>query len=247
MKKSFFTLSLSLFTLTIIAQESNLTQIDLQLSKLYNDLRFADWEAKETLLPAFTNKLYNTLSTPESFSHPFDSLSTKIFRITSPDNKINFWSWDTYTGGSWHQNMTAAQFLTENGKLGFRQLNSGEEMMLGGYTDVYIREIFEIEEGGEVYYLTFGRGTHGSGNYHRLAQVFIIKNNELRKCEPCFEGENDLVLEAWRGEEIELEFDPATKTIRHTVLVHDDMRDKSYATDKIQKWEFRNGTFSKSK
>ncbi len=53
-------------------------------------------------------------------------------------------------------------------------------------------------------------------------------------------------MEAWRGDEIELEYDPATKTISHTVLVHDDMRDRYYATDKMQKWKFVDGTFSKS-
>lgn len=246
MKKSHLALSFSLFTLTISAQESNLTQIDLQLSKMYDGLRIADWEAKDSLLKSFTNKLYATLATPQSFSHPFDSLSTKILRRTSPNNKINIWSWDKYTGGSWHQNMTAVQFRTEDGKLGFRQLNSGEEAMLGGYTDVYILEIFEIEDGGEVYYLTFGRGTHGSGNYHRIAQVFYLKDNKFIKCDPCFEGESDLVLEAWRGDEIELEFEPNKNEINHTALIQDDITGRYLATDKIIKWKFRNGNFRKS-
>lgn len=246
MKICIFLISLNFICLPAFAQSPDLNKADLELAQLYDDLRVADWESKVTLLPEFTNKLYNTLSTQESFSYPFDSLSTKILRRTSPDNKINIWSWDKYTGGSWHQNMTAVQFRTEDGKLGFRQLNSGEEAMLGGYTDVYILEIFEIEDGEKVYYLTFGRGTHGSGNYHRLAQVFTIKNNEFRKCEPCFEGENDLVMEAWRGDEIELEYDPATKTINHTALIQDDITGRYLATDKIMKWKFVDGTFSKS-
>ena len=90
-------------------------------------------------------------------------------------------------------------------------------MMLGGYTDVYIYKIFEILNGGDIYYLTFGRGTHGSGSYHRLAQLFSIKGNEFIKCEPCFEGESDLVLQAWRGDEIVLEFDTSTNEIKHSI------------------------------
>ncbi len=246
MKKIIFIICVSLFMQPVIAQNLNLKEVDLQLSKLYNDLKFSDWEAKDTLLPAFTNMLYTTLAKPESFSHSFDSISTKILRVTSPDNKIKIWSWDTYAGGSWHQNMTAVQFMSEDGKLGFRQLNSGEEMMMDGYTDVYINEIFEIEDKGELYYLTLGRGSHGSGNYHRLAQVFFVKGDEFVKCETCFEGETDLILEVWRGDVIELEFDPVVNTLSHTILVHDEMRDRYYATDKIQKWVFKNGSFIKT-
>lgn len=247
MKKILFALILGFICLPGFAQTFDLDKADLELSSLYDELRTANWEAKDTLVPNFTNKLYTTLENPESFNYSFDSLSTKIYKVTSPNKKVKIWSWDEFTGGTWDKNMTAVQFLAANEKLGFRQLNSGEEMMLGGYTDVYILKIFEIEEGGEVYYLTFGRGTHGSGNYHRIAQVFTIKDDEFLKCEPCFEGESDLVLEAWRGDEIELEFESATNTISHTVLVHDEMRDRSYATDKIQNWKFVDGSFSKSK
>lgn len=247
MRNIIYTLVISLFMHTLFAQESNLAELDLKLSKMYDDLRVADWETKDTLLPAFTNTLYYTLSTPESFSFPFDSLSTKILRRTSPDNKITIWSWDKFTGGTWQLNMTAVQFLTENGKMGFRQLNSGEEPMLGGYTDVYILEIFEIEEGGEIYYLTFGRDTHGSGNYHRLAQVFSIKSNEFIKCQTCFDGENDLVLEAWRGDKIELKFDTLKNEIKHTVLIQHEETGRNLATDQMQTWKFRNGGFIRMK
>lgn len=245
MIKHVFLIFLSFIGLSAIAQNPDLNKADKELARLYDELRYGDWETKDSLVPEFTNKLYATLAVPESFDFPFDSLSTRLDKVVSPDNKVNIWSWDQHTGGSWAKYISAVQFQTEDGKIGFRQLNSGEEMMLGGYTDVYIYKIHEIEAGEEIYYLTFGRGTHGSGNYHRLAQVFTIKDNEFVRCEPCFEDDNDLVLEVWRGDEIKLDFDPANKTIRHTVLNHDDMRNTSRATDEIQQWQFRDGRFKR--
>lgn len=73
--------------------------------------------------------------------------------------------------------------------------------------------------------------------------IGTITIDELVKCETCFEGGSELVLEAWRGDEIKLEFDSATKVLSHTVLVYDEMRDRYYATDEIQKWSFINGAF----
>lgn len=247
MRKYAILICLGLLFYPSIAQTSdpNLKKADHELTRLYEALKIADWEIKDSLVTTFKEDLFLTLKKLESFNYSFDSLSSKLTNVKSQDDKIRIWSWDQHTGGSWVQYISAVQFQTANDEMGFRQLNSGEEMMLGGYTDVYIYKIHEINEKGKVYYLTFGRGNHGSGNYHRLAQVFVIKDNEFIKCEPCFEDKNDLVLEIWRGDDLELNYDPITKTISHTVLTYDEMRDRSYATEEIQQWYFRDGSFKR--
>ncbi len=238
---------LSLLCYQSIAQTSDidLKTADQELTRLYKASKIVDWEFKDSLVNTFTQNLFLTLKKPESFNYSFDSLSSELINVKSQDERIRIWSWDQHTGGSWSQYLSAVQFRTENGKIGFRQLNTGDEMMLGGYTDVYIYKIHEINEKGKVYYLTFGRGTHGSGNYHRLAQMFVISDSEFIKYEPCFENKDDLVLEIWRGDDLELSYDPVTKTISHTVLIYDEMRDRSYATEEIQQWHFQDGSFKR--
>ena len=175
MRKYAILICIGLLFYQSIAQTSDpdLKKADHELTRLYEALKIAHWEIKDSLVTTFTKDLFLTLKKSESFNYSFDSLSSKLTNVKSQDDKIRIWSWDQHTGGSWAQYISAVQFQTVNDKMGFRQLNSGEEIMSGGYTDVYIYKIHEINEKGKVYYLTFGRGTHGSGNYHRLAQFLL--------------------------------------------------------------------------
>jgi hypothetical protein len=139
----------------------------------------------------------------------------------SADKQIKFYSWVDIGSGSWHNIVCLAQFKATNGKIIVQQLNIREDDN-ENFTDSGIYEVNEINYNGTKFYLTFGSGTHGSGHWHKIVQIFSIANDKLVKCKSCFANKRDLVVECQRGDNSNLAFNPKTKEITHCEFAYAD-------------------------
>ena len=188
--------------------------IDSTLSRIFKKLQKSNRDLiSDSIGPLFKEQLKKYLLLPITFNNKLDSLETLITIKQSPDKKIKFYSWDELSGGSWHEMNAFAQFKTAGNKVSSQQIDTDEEMKEGGYTDSKIVEVNEIKENGKVYYVTFGWGTHGSGNQHMIIQVFRIVGNKLRKCPAFHPNQRELVIEYPRWKKLGLEFDKQTNSI----------------------------------
>lgn len=231
---------------TSYGQIVNKREIDEQLTDQYNEMINADFSVRyDSLAPLFKSQLDSVLALPASFTIPFDSLRTRIKITESNDNNLRIFSWDEKSGGNWHDMTSIAQFKTATGKIDTKQLNSGNEAETGEYTDVVILKIHEIIIDHKKYYLTIGYGTHGSGHHHMLGQIFNISNNELIKCESCFDGFGDLVIEAPRSEKINLAYDSDKKELSYNEFQFEDSSGFYRPTGKIMSWKLIDGVFKK--
>lgn len=219
------------------------TEIDSSLTSLFNEMKTASYQLRnDSLAPLFKDQLLGYLAHPVTFRNELDSLSRYLTVRTSPDKKIKFYSWDNNTGGAWHDISCVAQFEKENGELSVK-LVSPEKYSDGEYTDSKVYDVFEINTGEEMYYITFSWGTHGGGRQHQLVQVFKIENDSLIKCNSCFEDNQDLIIEYPRGEKVNLTFDTVSNSIQYAGFILDEDTGFYTNTGKSVTLEFIDGVF----
>jgi len=202
-----------------------------------------DYDLKYQLAIRFKDHLAKTLGKSESWNVDFDQLSKKVKIVQSNDKQLRIFSWDDLTGGTWHALSVLAQFVTAQGEVKVKALSEGDEGMTGAYTDVIISQIHEIEIGGQLHYLTIGRGTHGSGHHHALAQIFIIINNQLKACKQCFATNDHLAVVAPRSSKINLMFHPVEMKLSHNEFTYNDETGLFKPTGKIVEWLLIDGKF----
>lgn len=226
-------------------QKTEFREIDRQLTNSYRQLLSAEpRSATDSLSRAFKNQLLNYLADPLTFRNEFDSLRRYLTIKTSPDQKIKFYSWDDQTGGTWHNINCVAQFEATNGKIIVQNISTGREAELSEFTDSAVYEIFELGTGAEKLYLTFASGTHGSGQHHQIVQLFRINGDTLLKCNSCFAGNKDFVIEYPRSEKANLAFDPAKNSLNFNEFGFDAEEHRYKATGKTVSLEFINGVFT---
>jgi hypothetical protein len=193
------------------------TTVSQKIDKLLtNDFR--KLISSDVFAPIFKEKLIKHLKKPITFTQKLDSLSQYLTISTSEDKKIKFYSWDDRTGGSWHNINCFAQFEGSNGKIIVQQLNTENELE---FTDSAIYEIYKLIIKNKTYYLTLAWGTHGSGEEHRIIQVFSMSDDKLTKYKACFTNNNDLILHYGRTETLNLTFNPTTKIISYNKKEYD--------------------------
>jgi hypothetical protein len=144
-----------LYFLCTNEQITEFREIDSLLTNNYRKLLSAEPELRyATLSSVFKNQSLKYLANPITFMNEFDMLSKYLTILTSPDKKIKFTSWDDLTGVTWHAINCIAQFETDNEKRMAQQINSGNEMESGGYTDSRIFKVFELNKDSKKLYLT---------------------------------------------------------------------------------------------
>ena len=245
--KTIYTTTLGLLMwLTSFGQTAELQKIDNELTVTFKKLIAANFDVRyDSLAPLFKKQLLLQLTNPVTFHNSLDSLSKYLLIKSSLDNIIKFYSWDDLTGGTWH-NMTAiAQFISDNGKIVVQQLNSENETEPGEFTDSEIYEVNEITINNTKHYLTFGWGTHGSGQQHNIIQIFRIAGDKLKKCKSCFSPNEDLSLEYPRNEKLNLTFNAKTNEITYNEFIWVDEMGYYKRTDNIITLEFTKGKFTK--
>lgn len=188
--------------------------------KMLDELRdFPEWEVRDSLNTLLKKEMLDVLQTKAAGAYSFPLLSKKVGYKVSSNKKLRTFCWDEVSGGTWHTYGIVAQFKTQDGSYKTKLLSDGEEMRTGGFTDSAPLKIHLIERNSQTHYLIIGRGTHGGGDHHQVAQVFSIDGNELNRCEDCFKIEGKTVpyyyVQVRRVYEIEMRYDEDTKTLDH--------------------------------
>ncbi|MGS2740046.1 hypothetical protein [Sinomicrobium pectinilyticum] len=242
LKTPILTLIVLATCLTSCAPKAKLTKLDQSLTRNYVTMMEASPEIRfDSLAPLFKNRLKTELTKPGTLKYPFDSLSEKLFNVTTDDGKFRIFSWDEQDTGNWHHIAVFGQFKTETGRVAVQELSpfSVDEMEGGGYSDSYTYEIHTLTIDGKPHYLALGSGTHGSGFKHQVVQIFKIEGDSLTRCGSCFEegsrsfgtekySYDYLVIEVRRGDYIDLKFNSETNEITFNEYVYPDY---SYAKE----------------
>lgn len=180
-------------------------------------------ERHDSILKAFQEHFLQELQGGLLFSRDLDSLSKYVKIVSSPTKMVKFYSFDNYTGGTWHDMTVFVQYMyKKEGRLGIYSevlpiaVNQAEGE--NNFTDALIYEVYEVSINGKKNYVTFGLGTHGSGMQHNIVQVFTRgQNGILIKNDSCFADGPDLVIEyprIWGN--VNLSYDKLSHRISYT-------------------------------
>jgi len=214
-------LLIGLFTLNCAAQTTPEVNVrDAELVGLYNKFKenrhhyeSDDGENRDVLLNRFTNALLQTLTNKQYTAASFDSLAEVITIVSSQDNNLRLFSWNEFSGGTWHIYRTAFQY------------KAGEQL-LAGLLPVdesrYAEAIhFNILDRPNDTYLVKAYGTHGSGQDYFLYRLLSIKNETISDCSQCFNNNDMFIFEKMRGFKSEPSYDSITNTISYPELKPD--------------------------
>ena len=225
-------------------QRTEWQRIDDELTAAFINLLDADYDTRaDSLAPLFKKQLLAHLANPVTFNNSLDNLAKYVVIQSSADKKLKFYSWDDLTGGTWHHITTVAQFLTDEGKIVAQPLNPEDEMETGEFTDCLIYEVHDLAADGTRYYLTFGRGTHGSGNQHSVIRIFRISGGQLMECADCFAPDLERAIEYPRTGNLNLAFNPETNEITYNEYQWDDETGRNKLTGQIVTLKLTNGKF----
>lgn len=169
----------------------------------------------------FERQLTSILKDPNTFKYNFDSLSQRISIKKSKDGLIKTYSWDEYSGGTWHDMACYIQFKIAEDSVGLKKYDTDQETKYSEFTDVIIYQINEIEIDSATHYILFGWGTHGAGHKHATIKIGRIENNLFVFCDNIINNSDELVIEAARTEDLGLEFDSITHRITHNEFWND--------------------------
>lgn len=205
----------------LMAQQTDLKQLDLELAQRVNALRDADPQLRyDSLAPKFKLSMNEVLMDPRTLDFAFDSLSQVISIVTSSDGRVRIYSWDEASGGSWHTMASLLQFRKMKGDIDTKVIDMGSNDFSSEYADASIYKIHDLPTEGRPYYLAFGWGTHGGGHHYVLARVFNVSDEGLELCTTCFRGQSEWVVTAQRVDTLDLEYDPKTQTLTHSEFLY---------------------------
>lgn len=196
---------------------------DAELHRIYQEYyknRLEYGHEKDSLLPIFEHKLQETLGKKEFYGMSFKALtkSKQVSVITSKDNKLRIYSWNTYNMGAWKVYNSMYQY-NNNGKLYTGILSQkGENGDAINFSDGYHFKIYDIDANT---YLVKGSGTHGQGHEFYTMRLMHFETDALQDCNACFNGENQLVLIKPIGVKNTIEYSPETKEISYLHYLED--------------------------
>jgi len=231
---------------SVLGQTEELQSIDERLAACFQELLEANSDTRfETFAPLFKRQLLADLAKPVTYHGNLVKLARFVVIKSSPDGKVKFYSWDDLTGGTWHHITAVAQFRSDDGKIVVEPLNPENEMETGAFTDCLIYEVHEIPAGPVKKYLTFGRGTHGSGRRHSIMRIFEIAGDKLLQCNDCFAPGVDRAIEYPRLENLNLAFDEKTGEITYDEFEPDEETGLTRRTGRMVTLQLINGRFEK--
>ncbi len=194
--------------------ENTLVYFHILLSK-------SDYNSRIDPAANFERQLKSILKDQNTFKYKFDSLSQRINMKKSKDGLIRIYSWDEYSGGTWHDMACCIQYQYDKDSIGLIQYDSDEEGRLSEFPDVVIYRINEIIIDNQTHSILFGWGTHGAGHEHCIVEIAKFQENELIFCDSILGNSNEFIVEAARTENLGLEFDSITNNITHNDFWND--------------------------
>lgn len=171
-----------LIPLISYSQKKTLKQIELDLlrasNKLFSFYQPYERDSLEKYSEQLRIKTIEALNkNPGTLEYSFEMLTdSNAFEIvTSEDSLFRIYSWDTWTGGTWHFYNIIYQF-SNKGKV------YTEPMVLDeGDGGAFYSEIFTLNTGTKTYYLAVSNATFSSKDAAQSIEIFSIENGELKK------------------------------------------------------------------
>lgn len=223
-RKPWSSLFLLLFVFSFLSTSANdLEAAEQELVQLLKELQEEPLKKGwDELNNEIGEALEKALLLPNSMKHSFALLQKRMIIRVAEDRKVRTFSWNRNTGGTWHSYGVYAQYLKSDGTTGAVSLSDGNEGRDGGYTDSYIYGIHKLLSPQANQYLLLGSGTHGSGNHHAIARVFILEQDQLLENSAAFEHVEPpyvnlpyYVIETRRSSKIRLRFDSQYQTLSY--------------------------------
>lgn len=233
------------FMLSIIgnAQKSS-KNVDRKLVKTYDKYveNQYDYQGRDTILNRFKIELKSALQNENLKNYFFSEWDEKRAIVVSKDSALTIISWDWENNGTFHRYESMYRFVNED------RIFTGflfEDQT--GINEAKAAIYFEINQLPDSSYLIKGWGTHGGGKEFFILRKLIFKNDMLKDCEACFEGNDYLFFEKSRGKDLEPKYNEETKTITYPEqvphLLDGEETGFSVPTGKMIKLKFENGNF----
>ncbi len=229
-----------------VAQQTEFQIIDNALTGTYKTLKKRPDLRCDSLAPLFKKQIIRHLINPLTFENSFDSLSKYISIEESADKRIKFYSWNEVTGGSHLNFASVAQFRTSNGQIRVKEINS-DETASHSVGACIINQVHDINLGKENGYLIFGWGTWGSGNQHRIIQIYTIQDDKLVKCRSLLNNRDDIVIEYRKRDKLNLTFNAATNEISYNEYEQGEEATFHERTGRVITLKLKNGKFYQTK
>ena len=156
-------------------------QIDIDLHNTYLKLlsyRFGDsiqWDSLDKENSIFSNKIIKYTSIyPQTLTFKFDSLSKdNIDIVSSEDDLLRIYSWDTWMGGTMHYFNNIYQY--KSGEKVFSKFCNFDN----GGPSCFYSQIFTIKANHKTYYLAINNGIGSTRDAVQSIQIFTIENDSL--------------------------------------------------------------------
>jgi len=164
------------------SQKQNLKQIELDLLQASNKL-FSFYQPYENdSLHKYSEQLrIKTIEflskNPATLKYPFKMLidSNAFEIVTSEDSLFRIYSWDTWTGGTWHYFDIIYQYSNKG------KVYTAPEVLDEGNGGAFYSEIFTLKTGAKIYYLAISNVTFSSKDKAQSIEVFSIEEDQLNK------------------------------------------------------------------
>ncbi|HPS13599.1 MAG TPA: hypothetical protein PLB87_09990 [Prolixibacteraceae bacterium] len=186
MKRLIFTLLLLFpYLSSLYCQTKTLPQIENELHQSYQkilSLRYdseeVNWDALAKQNTIFREKMSKYISTfPQTITYEFDSLQKDgIDIITSNDQLLRIYSWETYTGGT--MRLFGNLFQYQSGNKVFSVISDTINLEEGDYVPFYT-QIYTLATNNRTYYLAINNGIYSTSDVSQSIKIFKIEKNRL--------------------------------------------------------------------
>ena len=246
-KRAVLTILLVLIQQNSVAQNNEKQLQDQRITAIYE--KFSESrhsEARDTILNRFKMLLLKSLANKLYAAFPFDSLANKITIISSKDKKLRIFSWNEFSGGTWHAYNSAYQLNLENSSYSGFLTSESDSIGTLLFDDIIHYKIQKIEKNQ---YLVKGYGTHGHGFDFYTFRLFSFKNGIVTDCDKCFDGKDRLVFNKPRAFDISSVYNLETQEISYPEMKtsYFEGEDSGFTepSGKILKLKYKNGVFIK--
>lgn len=149
------------------------------------------WDSLELHNNIFREKLSKyTASIPATLTFKFDSLrKDNIDIVSSNDNLLRIYSWDTWLGGTMHDFENVFQFKS-NDKIYSKSYHDTTEHG-EGYAPFYF-QIFTLNANNKTYYLAVYNGIYSTKDASQSIKIFTIANGLLNESVKLIKTQNGL-------------------------------------------------------
>lgn len=189
-----FFLSANLFGQTIQEIENELQQAYKRILSDRFDADTIAWDNLENDNRLFREKMLRyTSNYPLTLTYNFDSLTKAIYIVTSDDNLLRIYSWDTRLGGTMHDFENIYQFKSVNNI----DVNVKCNTALDGKENYvpYYSQLFTLKEKDRTYYLAINNGIYSTKDISQSIKAFTIENNTLNDTIKIFKTKTELLNE----------------------------------------------------